>query len=530
VGNARQAEVATRYDNNRFAIIMPECDHEQAFRLAERIRKNIVIKSFGRAGNADIQLTASFGITAMYEDMTSERLIEKAEQMLAQSKSDGGNKIRLSPMQGVIQRDKQTPYVYVPNATKKRRVVITGLGPIAPNGIGKDAFWSGVKNGISGIRTISSFDTSELPVKFAGEIVDFDPRDFTMAKNARRLDRFTQLAVAGAKLAVNDASIRIEKINKDMVGVATGTAFGGFCYAAKELARVNIEGQMRVSPYLPSAMLFGASSSQISIELGFTGPSTTFSTGCNSSADAMSFAFDQIKSGRSDVFLVGGTDSPLMPTVVAGFSVVRALSERNENPQAASRPFDLGRDGFVLGEGAAFLVFEELDHAMSRNAKIYGEFLGYGMTCDAYHMTRPEPAGRGMIASMKQALAQASISKTDIQHINAHGSSTPLNDAVETKAIKDVFGDHASNLTVISTKSMIGHSMGAPPALELAATLLAMENEFVPPTINYETPDPDCDLDYVPNVGRQQKISMAMSNSFSFGGKNTCIVVSKYFD
>lgn len=527
LNTARQTEVVVRFDEDRFGVIMPECDHEQAYRFAERVRKAIAVHSFGKDAGLDITLSMSIGVAALREEATVEKLVERAEQVLSQAKNDGGNKIRLAPTPGGVPEPGKTPHVYIPNHSKKRRVVVTGLGPIAPNGIGKDAFWNSLKNGVSGIKTIESFDTSEVPVKFAGEIRDFEPSNYTHPKNARRLDRFALFSVGAARIALNDSGLSLERADKSRIGVSTGTAFGGFTYAAKELRRAQEFGQMKVSPYLPSAMLFGSSSSEISIELGLTGPSTTYSTGCNSSADAIAYGCQRIMSGEEDIFLAGGADAPLMPTVLAGFSVTRALSVNNANPEEASRPFDRNRDGFVLSEGAGFLVLEELEYALKRGAKIYGEILGYGVTCDAYHMTRPDPDGIGMISAMNRALNAAQMKATDLQHVNAHGTSTPLNDSTETKAIRSVFEEHASKITVVSTKSMIGHSMGAPSALELIATLMAMENEFVPPTINYKDPDPDCDLDYVPNTGRRQEIDFAMSNSFSFGGKNSAFVIGK---
>lgn len=528
IGSARQAEVAARYDNSRFAIIMPECDHEQAFRLADRIRKNIAVKPFGRDSSIDIQLTASFGVTAMYEDMSSEKLIEKAEQMLSQAKSDGGNKIRLNPMRGVVTRDKQTPYVYVPNATKKRRVVITGLGPIAPNGIGKDAFWEGIKNGKSGIRRITQFDSSSLPIQIAAEVDGFVAEDHINPREARRIDRFAQFAIVASRMAIEDAALDLRSVDKSRIGVATGTAIGGFPFGAKQNIILHTEGYKKMSPFLAMALVFGASSSQVSIDLGIFGPSTTFSTGCNSGADAATYAYDLITRGDLDAMIVGGTDACIIETVIAAFAHLRALSARNDEPEKASRPFDLERDGFVLGEAAGFLVVEEMEHALRRNAHIYCEIQGYGMTCDAFHMTRPDPEGEGMYQSMKMALERSGLSTSEVDYINAHGSSTPLNDMTETKAIKRLFKDNARNLCVSSTKSMIGHSVGAPGAVELIITALALKNNFLPPTINYEVPDPDCDLDYVPNIGRSQNVNVALSNSFSFGGKNTVLAVTKF--
>ncbi len=524
---ARSTEVAVRYNDSRFVVIMPECDHEQAFRFAERLRKNIAVKVFGQDAGLDVSLTASIGVAALYQEVTVENLVERAENALAQALNDGGNKIRLVPLQNAVIENARTAHIYVPDTTKKRRVVITGVGPIAPNGIGKEAFWNGMKNGVSGIGTITQFESPDIPIKIAAEVNDFSPEAYMSPKEARRMDRFSQFAVAASRMAIEDSRIDLKRIEAGRIGVATGTAIGGFPFGARENLILHNEGYKKMSPFLAMALVFGASSSQVSIDLGITGPSTTFSTGCNSGADATSYAYDLIERGDLDAVIVGGTEACIIPTVVAAFAHLRALSSRNDQPQKASRPFDLDRDGFVLGEAAGFLVVEELEHARNRDAHIYCEIAGYGMTCDAYHMTRPEPSGAGMYTSMETALKKANLQPGEIDYINAHGSSTPLNDMIETKAIRRLFEGSTSSVSVSSTKSMIGHSVGAPGAVELIVTALAMENNFMPPTINYENPDPDCDLDYVPNVGRSKVINAAISNSFSFGGKNTVLAVKK---
>lgn len=529
--SARKAEVVVRLDEKRFAIILPESDHDQAKKVAERLRKNVALKRFGEEAGLDIALTMSFGISALLKDVTEEKLVADAESMLQQAKDRGGNRIRVSEIHETLrQAARKTPYAVISKNGHKHRVVITGIGPITPNGIGRKVFWQAIKKGKSGIDYIRTFDTTGLATKIAGQVRDFNAEDFINAKEARRTDRFTQFALAASRLAVEDAGLTMAKLNKERTGVATGTAIGGYVFGANQHAIVITEGPRKINPFLALALTFGASSSQVSIDLGVNGPSVTFSNGCNSGSDAITYAFDLISRGDMDIMLAGGTEAPLMPTVVAAFSMIRALSERNENPSSASRPFDLKRDGFVLGEGAAMLVVEELEHALRRNAKIYAEIVGYGTTCDAYHMTRPEPDGKESSRAMALALENAHVRVDSIDYVNAHGSSTQLNDIAETRAIKKVFGSHASKLSVSSTKSMLGHAVGAPGAIELGVTAMAVKEDFLPPTINYEYPDPDCDLDYVPNIGRESPVNLAISNSFSFGGKNTAIVLAKYIE
>ena len=528
--SARQAEIIVRYDDTRFAIIVPECDHEMAFRLAERVRKNIAVKTFGKELGLDTTLTTSIGIVAMYEDAEVEKLIKKAEQVLAQAKSDGGNKIRIAPLKGVLPKEGKGPYVYVPQVPKKRRVVITGLGPIAPNGIGKDVFWAAVKNGVSGIGTIQRFETTDLPVRIAGEVNEFEPLRFLSQKDARRMDRFSQMAVAAANLAIEDSGLELAKVDKARVGVSIGSAIGGIGFAEEQAALFRREGHRRISPFTILSLFSGAASSQVSQNLGVNAASVSTSTGCPAGADALVYAYEIIDKDEADVMVAGGAEAPLIPASMAAFAVSGALSNRNDCPEKASRPFDLERDGFVLAEGAGVLVLEELDHALKRSAHIYCELLGYGMTCDAYHMTRPAPDGEQAKRAMEMAIEKACIKPIDINYINAHGSSTPLNDVIESKMIKKVFENQASHIIVNSTKSMIGHPMGGAGPLELIATVLSLKESFVHPTINQEYPDPDCDLDYVPNIGRKVEIDFALSNSFGFGGKNTVLAVAEMSD
>jgi 3-oxoacyl-[acyl-carrier-protein] synthase II len=529
---ARKAEVVVRLDEAKFAIILPEADHEKAYKVAERLRKIMALKKFGEEAGLAVDLKMSFGIGSLLKNITTEKLRQEAEEMLTKAQDEGGNRIRVSPIPETEPKPpRKKPYIASLNGNgKPRRVVITGIGVITPIGIGKDAFWKGIQKGQCGIDHIQSFDTSDSLAKIGGEIRDFIAEDHLNPKEARRMDRFTQFAVAASRLAIKDANLSVEKLNRDKVGVITGTAMGGLAFAAKEHEKFLAHGRKKINPFLPLALTWGASSGQVSIDLGVTGPSTTFSNGCNSGTDAISYAFDLVSRGDIDVAISGGTDAPLTPLVVDAFAMLGALSTRNGDPKSASRPFDLKRDGFVMGEGACILILEELEHALRRNACIYAEILSYGLTCDSYHMTRPEPNAKESSRAIEMALEKASIHTSDVQYINAHGSSTPLNDAIETKAIKKVFGSHAQNIAVSSTKSMIGHSIGAPGAIELAVTALAVDQDYLPPTINYEYPDPDCDLDYVPNTGRSQNVEVAISNSFSFGGKNTVIVLSKCRD
>ncbi len=409
----------------------------------------------------------------------------------------------------------------------KRRVVITGMGVIASNGIGKDNFWKAISSGKSGVSMISSFDTSQFTTRFAGEIKNFDPLQFVDQKNLKRMDRTSQLAVACAKMAVQDAGIDPAKNGRDRAGVIIGTAMAGHGYILNQHVTLQEKGPMRISPYTALASFPDACASQVSIELGITGPSFSISTACSSASDAVSYACEAIRSNTVDFMLMGGAEASIYPGILAAFCVARALSTRNEAPEKASRPFSKDRDGFVLGEGSGMLVLEEYEHANKRGAHIYAEVLGSGMTCDAYHMTSPEPTGCEAARAMRMSLEEARVSPDQVDYINAHGTSTPLNDKTETAVIKQVFGDRAYQVPISATKSMVGHLIGAAGSVELIATLLAMEHQVIPPTINYEVPDPECDLDYVPNQARPAKIRIAMKNSFGFGGKNSILVVGK---
>ena len=409
----------------------------------------------------------------------------------------------------------------------RRRVVITGLGVIAPNGVGKRAFWGALKQGRSGIRRITRFNPEIFPTQFAGES-DFDPAKFISAKQMRRMDRTSHLAVSAAKMGIEDSGLDIQKEDPERIGVMIGTAMAGHGMILEQHKVFMEKGPMRIGTFTAIASFPDAPSSQISIELGINGPSFSIATACSSASDAMGYAFNAIRNKELDIIIMGGSDAPVFPPILGAFCVLRALSTRNNAPEKASRPFDNSRDGFVLGEGAGILILEELDHALKRGAHIYGEIAGFGMTCDAYHMTKPEPSGRHAIRALRQALSDANIKPKDIEYVNAHGTSTPLNDKNETFILKQIFGDHAYKLAVSSIKSMIGHLIGAAGSVELIGGLMALEEGIIPPTINYEIPDPDCDLDYVPNKARKADIKVFLKNSFGFGGKNSALVVKKY--
>ena len=403
-----------------------------------------------------------------------------------------------------------------------RRVVVTGIGPVTPVGTGREPFWDALVSGRSGIGPITLFDASDVPVRIAGEVRDFDPSSYLDAKRARRTDRAVHLAVAAAKLAWEDAGRPPSEASR--TGVIVSTGIGGL-NTMTEQHRVLLEkGPGRVSPFLVPAMMPNAAAGQVAMELGFTGPNTCITTACAAGAHAVGEAARYIADGIADVCLAGGTEAVVNPLSVAGFTQMQALS-RNPDPQRASRPFDADRDGFVLSEGACILVLEEAERAEARGAQVYAEVAGYGASADAHHITQPEPTGAGAVLAMQAALASAGEPAEAVEHINAHGTSTPLNDAAETRAIRKALGDHASNVAVSSTKSMTGHLLGAAGAAEAAAACLAIATATVPPTINYETPDPDCDLDYVPNEARPMKLRLALSNSFGFGGQNAVLAL-----
>ena len=409
-----------------------------------------------------------------------------------------------------------------------KRVVITGLGVIAPNGIGIDNFWNALVHGKSGVRNITFFDASTHPSKIDAEVDGFDPLDYMDPKSARRMDRFCQFAVAAARMALNEAKLKISDKHSERIGISLGSALGGAPMAEEQYAIFLEKGLKRVDPLVALKIFSGAGTSQVSIEFGIRGHSTTIGGACAAGVDDIGYAFYTIKNGLAEIMIAGGAEAPIAPLTLGSFCLIGALSKRNDDPTKASRPFDKKRDGFVLGEGAGVLILEDLEHALARGVPIYAEVLGYGTTNDAYHMVQPLPTGEQAKTAIELAIQEAKIEPAEIDHINAHGSSTLLNDKIETKIIKEVFGEQAYNIPITANKSMTGHALGAGGAIELVATVLTLKNQFIPPTINYEFPDPECDLDYVPNKGRKATVTTVLKNSFGFGGKNSSIIIRKY--
>jgi len=411
---------------------------------------------------------------------------------------------------------------------EKRRIVITGMGVISPVGTGLNKFWTSLINGQSGIDKITRFDTSNLPTKIAGEVKDFNPENYIEKKELKRLDRFTQFAISATKMALEDSALDLSAVDRTRVGVILGSGIGGTITWEEQHKNLLNKGAGRVSPFFIPMMIVNMASGQVSMAFELKGPNFTVVTACASGTNAVGEAFRTLQRGDADIIISGGTEAPITELSLAGFSSMKALSTRNNEPSRASRPFDRDRDGFVMGEGAGILVMETLDSALKRNAKIYAEVIGYGTTADAYHLTQPAPEGEGASRAMKAAISDAGISANDVDYINAHGTSTPLNDKFETLAIKHTFGEHAYQLAVSSTKSMTGHLLGAAGAVETIASVLATYNDEIPPTINYENEDPECDLNYVPNKAIKRTVNVALSNSMGFGGHNACIIVKKY--
>jgi len=410
----------------------------------------------------------------------------------------------------------------------ERRVVITGVGAVTPIGTAAAGLWAGLAARRSAVREVTRFDPTPFRTRIAAEIPDFRPQDHLEAKRARRLDRFSQLAVTSGRLALADADLDPARGgDPDRAGAMMGSALGGVAFAEAQVNPFRTDGPRGIDPALALAVFPGAASCNIAIEFGFTGPNSTNAMSCASGTIAIGDAFHAIRSGRADLMLGGGAEAPLAPMTYAAFSIIRAMSTRNDDPARASRPFDEHRDGFVMGEGAAVLVLEERQHALARGARIYAEIAGYGCTNDAYHMTAPRPDGRQAARAMRLALDDARVTPGEVGYINAHGSSTPLNDTTETAAIKQVFGDHAYRLTVSGTKGYYGHALGASGAIEAAICALAMEHRWLPPTINLERPDPACDLDCLPGDGRAAAPDVVLSNSFGFGGINASLVLRR---
>ena len=409
-----------------------------------------------------------------------------------------------------------------------RRVVITGMGILSPIGLTLDDYWKSLIEGKSGADYIEDFDTTDFDTKFACIIKNFEPTDYIDRKPARRMDRFTHFAVAGADLAVQDSGIDFEKVDSTRAGVILGSGVGGMYTYEREYKVLFEKGPQRVSPFFIPMMIADIAPGHVSIKYGLNGPNFSTVSACASSSHALGDAFRTIKYGIADVMISGGSEAALTQMGVAGFNSMKAISTRNDNPQAASRPFDKDRDGFVIGEGAGILILESLDNALKRNAKIYAEIKGIGFSADAYHITAPVPDGSGAANAMTAAMQESGLKPEDIQYVNAHGTSTPPNDPTETKAIKKALGEHAYNVSISSTKSMIGHFLGASGAAEAIATVLMINNSKIHPTINLENPDPECDLDYTPFKAKELDITNALSNSFGFGGHNVCIAIQKY--
>lgn len=410
----------------------------------------------------------------------------------------------------------------------QRRVVVTGMGAISAIGNNLQEFWNGLLRGQNGVDTLTLFDPVNQSTRFAAEVKNFSVDGILDVRESNRMDRYTQLAMVAADEAIKDSGIDIEKINLDMAGVVVGSGIGGIQSFENEHTKFIEKGPRRVSPYFVPQMISDIAAGQISIKYHFRGPNYATVSACATASHAIGDAVRLIKYGDADVMITGGSEAPITQMAVAGFGSMKALSTRNDDPTKASRPFDKERDGFVMGEGSGILVVEELEHARKRGAKIYGEIRGIGFTADAHHITAPAPGGEGAVRAMRRCVEDAGINLRDVDYINAHGTSTPFNDKTETAAIKTLFGDHAYKLNVSSTKSMTGHLLGAAGAVELIASILAVKNGVIPPTINYEFPDPECDLNYTPNTSQERKVTHAISNTFGFGGHNACILVSQF--
>ena len=405
---------------------------------------------------------------------------------------------------------------------------MTGLGVISPVGNTLQEVWDSLVQGKSGAGPITLFDASKYPTRFASQVKNFDPSQYLTPKESKHSDRFVQFAVAAAKQAVADAKLDISKEDPVRVGVWIGTGMGGLSTIEEGYRDLEARGPAKVRPFFIPMIIANMAPGQVSISLGAKGPNSCTVSACASSAHAIGDALEIIDRGSADVMIAGGSECAITSLGVAGFCALKALSTHNDDPKTASRPFDLMRDGFVIAEGAAMMVFEELEHAKRRGARIYGELIGYGMTGDAYHITAPDPTGAGAAGAMKMALEDAGITPKDISYINAHGTSTQLNDKIETKAIKMVMGDQARKIPVSSTKSVTGHLLGAAGAIEFLACCMAIKDQIIPPTINYKTPDPECDLDYVPNEARKAKLDICLSNSLGFGGHNVSLIIRKF--
>lgn len=408
-----------------------------------------------------------------------------------------------------------------------RRVVVTGVGAVSPLGVGNAANWDALVSGTSGIGNITRFDASDLPVRIAGEVKGFDPEQYIDKKEVKKMDLFIQYAMAAAHYAMEDSGLQITEENAERVGVLVGAGLGGLPTIEKYHAAMLEGGHKKISPFFIPMLIINLAPGHISIKYGAKGPNVSSVSACATGTHSIGDAYHMIKRGDADAMIAGGTESTVTPLGIGGFAVMKALSTRNDDPAAASRPFEKSRDGFVLAEGAGIVVLEEYEAAVKRGARIYAEVVGYGLTGDAYHLTAPAPEGEGAARCMRMALNNAGVRPEEVDYINAHGTSTPFNDYYETLAIKSVFADHAKKVMVSSTKSMTGHLLGAAGGVEAVFTLMAMEKGVVPPTINYQEQDPECDLDYVPNTAREKTITYALSNNFGFGGTNATLLFKK---
>jgi 3-oxoacyl-[acyl-carrier-protein] synthase II len=409
-----------------------------------------------------------------------------------------------------------------------RRVVVTGIGLVTSIGIGTEATWAALLAGTSGAATITKFDASGFATRFACEVKGFDPLAFVEKKDVKKMDVFIQYAIAASQFAIDDSGLTITPASAPDVGVCIGSGIGGFATIEREHSALLEGGARRISPFFIPSSIINLASGQVSIRFGAKGPNLATCTACSASAHSVGDSFEIVRRGDADVMIAGGSEAAITPMSVGGFGALRALSTRNDEPHRASRPFDKDRDGFIIGEGAGVLILEALDHARARGARIYAEIVGYGMSGDAYHITAPSEDGDGALRVMNRAIAKAGLQPSDIDYVNAHGTSTPFNDKLETLALKRCFGDHASRLAISSTKSMTGHLLGAAGGLEAGIAALAVHHQVAPPTINLDTPDPECDLDYVPNAKRPMTIRHVLSNSFGFGGTNAALVLRRY--
>lgn len=412
----------------------------------------------------------------------------------------------------------------------KRRVVLTGVGLVSALGLDTESTWSGLLQGKSGVGPITHFDASDFSSRIAAEVKDFDPLAYVDTKNARKMDLFILYAIAASDVAVKSASLRITKENAERIGVYIGSGIGGFGTIEAQHTNYLNKGPRKISPFFIPATISNLATGQVSIRLGTTGPNSATCTACSAGCHAIGDSFKIIERGAADVMIAGGSEAAITPMGVGGFAAMRALSTRNEEPERASRPFDRDRDGFVIGEGSGIVVLEELEHARRRDAPILAEIVGYGMSGDAHHITAPPEDGSGAVRVMRATLEDAGVDPSEVDYINAHGTSTPPNDRIETRAIKTVFSDHAYKVPISSTKSMTGHLLGAAGGLEAGISALVLHHQIIPPTLNLENPDPDCDLDYVPGTAREAEIRYVLSSSFGFGGTNACILLKRYPD